>query len=178
MESINEPTIPVLVDSVKDFGDRSVLRTLFFWIDIDEDAVVTTESPTPLMETAFILEGRAIVSALSPEEPYFTSPESVEQLFAEVERGKTRRITTGTAWLPVLGDLDPESEGKRGSVFRIPLRLFHSAFAVKANEIDLVGLYGSWGSTLDQTSTRDFYSEEESGVFQNWMEMQALESRR
>jgi hypothetical protein len=155
---------------VKELGDRSVLRSIFFWIETDEEPTVNPESPVSLIDTTFMPEGRAIVSAPSPKEPYFISLESINQLFAGAEQQETRRVTTGTAWLPVLGELDPESEGKRGSVFRIPLRLFHSSFACKANEIDLVGLYGGWGDTADQTSTLSFYSKEESSVFQNWLE--------
>ncbi|MBW2714077.1 MAG: hypothetical protein JRC77_10050, partial [Deltaproteobacteria bacterium] len=150
--------------------DRSILRSLYFWIEDDEDALLNAESPAPLIDTAVMLEGRAVVSAPSAEEPYFTSPESIDQLFAEEEREDGRWVTTGTAWLPVLGDLDPACEGKPGSVFRIPQRIFHSPFAFRSNEIDFVGLYDSWGSTLEQTATKAFYSKEESEVFQRWME--------
>ncbi len=106
MEVINELTIPVLVDSVKVLGDRSILRSLYFWIEGDEDAVVDSESPAPFIDIPVMQGSRAVVSAPSPEEPTFTSPESIDQLFAEVEREDSRWVTTGTAWLPVRGDLD------------------------------------------------------------------------
>lgn len=169
MVVINEPTIPVLVDSVKDLGGRSVIRTHFFWVEIDDEVVTKSQRSRSLMDTTFKVGGRAIVSAPSLEEPTFTSPEAIDQLFAEVERGGGRRVTTGTAWLPVLGPMDGECDGKPGSVFRIPLRLFHSAFTVRDNEIDLVGPYDSWGSTLEGTATQDYYCKEESRVFQGWM---------
>lgn len=119
-------TVPVLVDSLKEYGDFRMARCMYFSIECDTPGAGWTLSLRS--ETIpFLMLGLSgiITSELRGRE--FQSVDDIEALFESIEEHDSLYIDINDVWLPLELFADIK-DFKRSPLYRIPSELFSMAY--------------------------------------------------
>jgi hypothetical protein len=170
--TMREWSVPVFIDTVKNFDDVLMLRCTYFFIDIDEATVAPIAEPQDLDRPAFLMGGREIIMAPSHEDSIFSSSKVIREFFKDVEKEEYQSIEVGVLWIPMTQHPKDVSEKEiaelRGQVLRLPQELYIKCYMYTLDRISLEELL----EHLVNLNVLDFRSPDETEAFSDWMEEQ------
>jgi len=182
MQSPN-PTIPVIIDSIKRSG-APLTRCSYFSIECDEPAAdwnLTIEDKS----YPFLMLGLSGVIYAAADGGPFTSPRKIEDLFGGVENDPRLFVDSHDIWLPS-GLFENFGVGifARQSLFRIGLELFRLALEHRNSRLTTdhfinraLGLAAENSGSKRGGSEAVAYSETETLAFKTWVQSIISETR-
>jgi hypothetical protein len=152
-----EQTVPLIVDSVKPFGDFPFLRCIYYYVEFEEGVPVQMSYVRGLPVPALLLEGKAVIVGPGRGEE-FESPEAIRRIFQSVSKPGTS-VENGVAWIPGYF-LEAGGNGKKvgkGQVVRVPPGAFALGLAYGRGGMDEDEFMELWRPYAEQTrlSPRD-----------------------
>ena len=168
-------SIPVIVDSVKIFGEIKMSRCLYFIVELNETTPKCILGIKGVDHPLRMMGVRGIISSPSHREQIFNSTKLIDDLFNAIEVNEEQSIEYGTIWLPI-SQLDYSYQQEvfvRGAVFRLPLEIFTLCYAYTCNKIDIE----EFRENLSNIKLLDYYSPEETRAFSEWTHIQIQRSR-
>lgn len=156
------PSIPVMVDDVKEFKNFRMTRCTYFSIECD------TPSAEWLMElkdreVPFYLFGLSgIIREPIGAKTEFDSSQAIDELFEIIEKIPELFVDINDIWLPNF--LFENTPTERGTVYRIKERLFLEADSFRDDRISMDRFLKICEKLRDQIS----YSDTETKSFKGW----------
>jgi hypothetical protein len=164
--------VPVLLDAFSDEGEISLVRCLYFHIEVDETLGLWTLG-AGIAQIPFFMVGLAgILLAPSVTEPRFVSVPQLSNLFSAIEARDGQSVETGDIWFPQRF-LPYRNQIHRGAVLRIEPKVFLTAMQVRAGGRDFTEAFENVTSEGAMEN-----SPEETRVFAEWSKIQISEFGR
>jgi len=160
------PSIPVMVDDVKEFKNFRMTRCTYFSIECD------TPSAEWMMElkdreVPFYLFGLSgIIREPIGTKTAFDSPQAIDELFETIEKTPELFVDINDIWLPNF--LFENTPTERGTVYRIKERLFLEADRFRDDRISVDRFLKICEELRDHIS----YSDTETESFKEWASSQ------
>jgi hypothetical protein len=161
------PSVPVIIDDVKDLPDFKLSRCTYFTIECEE-SLPETSLGTKLLRMPVLTLGMVGLVHAPLEDDEFSEVEQIEKLLAAVEQDERLEVETSDIWLPNEALALAKGKGKptRGDLFRLSHDLFLLAHQHRrellSNE-QLTEACAGRGAEMR-------YSARETEAFQEWME--------
>ena len=179
-------TIPVLVDDVKQLRNFHMTRGSFFTIDAsgmgDDWVAILRDQEVPFL----ILGVSNVLHRPDLDNLLFNSPESIDQLFSQIESVEGLVVESEYIWLPNFL-FDPHTGGysgqekpvqlERGAVWRIGFGLFQMAITFLQEVIPASTYEERCWQLLNDGPVEVGYSHDESLAFRSWSDAQFTEAK-
>lgn len=163
-------TIPIQVDSIKTLEDFKRTRFIYYRIEFDDRAVISSRPNRLKGGPLFSVWGSwAILTGPGPsgrEHRLFNSPESIQNTIASLEDNERLFLDLGHFWVPneLLGTGDILESIKSGDVYRVSVPLFQECYRFAADMISQERWIESCLSMTKQLQP----SPKESAAFRSW----------
>lgn len=165
------PTIPVMIDDVKDSADFHMSRCTYFSIASNLPSAEVSLDPR-MKIPSFMIGFTGVICRPSYRSVLFDKPKKISGLFERVERNENLYVDINDIWLP--NYVFDDKNRKRSSVYRIGPELFKLAFNYQ-NEIisdkDFLKI-------CKERNLKAEFSPEETESFKIWGQKQIKHARK
>ena len=170
------PSIPIIIDDVKRYGNFRMTRCTYFTIECD------TLSPEWILELGelgipfYPLGLSGIIWKPIGDKDIFDSIDLIDELFDAIEKNPSLYVDTNEIWLPNFLFRHPSNTTchKRGSVYRVENDLFRTAYFFTSDRIP----ERDFLKTCEKNIERIRYSEEETKSFSEWEQTQISRAKQ
>ena len=139
-------SVPVIIDSLKEFGEMRLLRCIYFYIETDECIPIDMLNRPKGKTLALLVDGKVVVVSPPGAKETFVEPEDIVSLFDAIEQQGHQSVQNGTVWVPAneLINQSGDNATKKGQVIRMASEAFAICLAYGRNRIDEAELKERW----------------------------------